>query len=314
MSSVVLLQSPYIPPPPVYGTPGWERMILTWTGWDGSVWDLTHPDGGVFLTRGGVRGLGMPDKINHYRDENATIDGAYWRGLKYGPREVYWPTHLFNDASTREWTDFDRAFWKSLHPRREGVWSVTVPGVSTRTLRLRLTSDGSWAPEVDPTFFGWTDYPITLQADQPLWVGGTIAREFEGVGGTPFFGGTTAGDPIIVIGSGRTLSTASITNPGDEDAWPRWKVTGPSTMATVAVAGHTVEIPVTLADATKWISIDSDPTVQSIVDQDGNDVFESMGAIDFGAIPAGETVNLSLSMTGTGKIRVEFDPLYLRAW
>lgn len=58
MPGPIVLASPRVFLPGTLLPVGWERLKLTWTGWDGSQWDLTNPNGGVFLTEDGVEGLG----------------------------------------------------------------------------------------------------------------------------------------------------------------------------------------------------------------------------------------------------------------
>jgi hypothetical protein len=45
--------APYTPVIPGSFNP-WQGMKHTWTGWDGSVWDLSDPESGVFLTADGL--------------------------------------------------------------------------------------------------------------------------------------------------------------------------------------------------------------------------------------------------------------------
>ena len=317
ISVLGLPDPPYVPPPL---NPGWERAQVVWEAWDGSTWTLSDPDGGVFVVRGGMRGLGMPTGIKHYRDQSPATHGAQWRGLVYESREVFWPLYLYADGGTREWVERDAAFWASLHPEHEGRLSIIVPGVSTRSLMLRLESDGGWAPEMDPTFFGWAQYGITLMADQPLWEGSPVRLTWAA--GTPplFHGGETPGDPIIRIASGRTASTATVTNPGQAEAWATWTFYGPlgATGAMVTVDGRDIDVPFEVVAGDKVV-IDTSPREQTayLVHPDGSseDVFGLLGAFEPWPIQAGDAADLTLLLRdGTGSIGLEMVPLHLRAW
>lgn len=299
------------PPPPPPNSPGWESIEVTWEAYDGSLWRLTDPRSGIFIMRGGVRGLGTPKGV-HYRDQSPAVHGATWRGLTYDPREVFWPIYLYSDASTAEYIKLDRAFWDSLHPEYEGTMTVRVPGFTARKIRLRYIDDGNWTPERDPAFVGWTTYGITLQADQPLWEGETVVGgPWQASTPVPFHGGTDPGDPIINISKGRTLATATIHNPGQIEAWGKWKIDGPCTSATIDIDGHVTEVPIEL-EVNQSVTIDMRPTEQTALRENGTDVFELLGETDFAPIPAGGNATLTLDVDETGAISVELVPLYFR--
>lgn len=311
MSPIVL--GIYVPPPPPpVNSPGWDGIEVIWTGTDGSPWNLTNPANGVFITRGGMRGMGVP-KSTHYRDQSPGVHGATHRGVSYDPREIFWPVYLYNDVSTVEYMKLDRAFWDSLHAEFEGTLTVRVPGVSKRSLRLRLTDDGNWTPERDPAFVGWTTYGITLQADQPLWEGTPVlGGPWAATEPVDFHGGTDPGDPIVNISRGRTISTASINNPGDVEAWPIWVVEGPCSSASITVDGHEIEVNVEL-DEGQSVTIDTRPTEQTALRENGADVFTSLGETDFAPIPARGVSTLALDIDSTGSISASLTPLYFRA-
>ena len=312
MTSVVI-GVPAITPPDPSGHPGWEKMRSTWTSWRGEIWDLTNPDMGVFIRREGVRGLGMPS-ITHYRDELNTIPGSTYRGTTYKAREVFWPIRLFHDAGSREYVERDDLWWRGLHPRHVGTWTIEVPGISKRHLDLRLEGDDDWAPEADPVFFGWADYGVNLLAEQPLWYGDPALYRFSPAAPAPFFGGTEPGDPIISITSGTALTNASVTNPGDEPAWGTWTVYGPNEGATLVIDGKAIEIPWEMEEG-DFLRLDSSPSARTAIDQDGVDRFEDLGAVAWGSVPDGGTSSLTLTLEGgTGAIDFAFSPLYHRAW
>lgn len=312
MSSILL--GVYVPPPPPPpNSPGWEATEVTWEGADGSLWRLTEPSLGVFIMRGGMRGLGRPKKTD-YRDQSPAVHGATWRGLSYEPREVFFTAYLYSDVGTKEYVTLDRAFWDSFDDEIEGTLTVRVPGFPARKLRLRLVDDGNWAPERDPSFYGWTTYGMTLQADQPLWeAAAPIVDSWRASTPTAFFGGLTPGAPIITISRGRTLAAATITNPGDVEAWPIWTVSGPCTSATISVDGHEIEVPIELEEG-ESVRIDTRPTEQTALRENGDDVFTLLGETDFAPIVprrAGFST-LALDIDSTGKIGIELTPLYLR--
>jgi hypothetical protein len=78
------------------------------------------------------------------------------------------------------------------------------------------------------------------------------------------------------------------------------------------VNGATIIAPVTL-DAGEVMVIDTDPEVQAAYVGD-TDVTIQLTKAEFAPIPSGESVELSLFMTGTGTIQAELTPLFERAW
>jgi hypothetical protein len=282
------------------------------------VWDLTNPDGGVFLVRGGIRGLNMP-KVRHYRDKSPAVHGASYRGTTYDEREAFWPIMLYSDSTSRDFVELDSAFWRSLHPEHEGTWTITVPGVSTRSIRLRLEDDGDPSPEMDPTFLGWAQYGIRLIADQPFWEATALHREWQADVPADFFGGTTPGDPIIVISSSRSAATAEVTNPGDVEAWPIWTFTDMGAAGAHAnVDGHSIFFEFAIASGDRLV-VDTRPTEQTafLYHPDGSydDVFTSLTSYDPAPILSGNAAVLDLELLdNVGQIDLDLMPLYHRAW
>jgi hypothetical protein len=297
---------PYIPPAPPESP--WTGMPMTWTGWDGSVWNLCNGAEGVVL-QAGVRGFGQAP-YTHWRDKSPAVPGAKHNGEIADEREVFWPIKVYSDASSREWVERDRAFWRTLQPSRTGVWTVTHPDGAKRSLTLRVASDGDPSFDTIPSLQGWAKYGITLVADQPYWEGQPIFRTWAQFEQQPFLPPTAGAG--YTVSSGSPLETATITNPGDVETHLRWEITGPCTSVTVGAGGAMIIAPVTL-DAGETMVIDTDPDEQAATIGD-TDVTKQLTKAEFTPIPPGESVKLSLFMEGTGTIRAELTPLYERAW
>lgn len=298
------------PAPPVL----WVGLDMKWIGWDGSEWSLTNPsDGTVMLP--GVRGMNMPPII-HHRAAHASLPGARWRGNSVDIREVFWPIQIYTNLGSQEWIEIDRAFWKTMDPTKTGTWVVVQPDGTTRSLKLRFVDDGTQTFEHDPTLEGWTNYGITMAAEQPYWEGSAISGLWQAGSQSPFFGGT--GAPAFTISPSNTLADATITNPGDVDSYVTWRVYGPVTSATVGVNGRNITIPFTIA-AGDVLEIDTSPSGQiALMGPLGGpltiDKTPDLGDIDFAPLPAREQSSLSLAMSGTGSVVATFTPLYYRAW
>jgi len=286
----------------------WPGLYMTWTGWDDTVWELSEDSSGVRLLAG-TRGLSTPP-FDHFTDDSPAVHGSRWRGYRSLERPVFWPLGVYGGGGTQEWLDYDRAFWRTLHPKRPGTWTVRQPSGETRTLRCRFRTVDDDALDVDPSLLGWGVYGVRLCAEQPFWQGQAITRSWQAAEPVDFFG---AGAPSFSIGSGSTLDDASIDNTGDEPAWPVWTLHGPFTSVEVGVDGQVVEVPFALADG-QSLTIDTAPTAQRAIDSAGVERTGELGEAQFAAVPAGTQVELSITMVGTGTVQAALVPLYHRAW
>ncbi len=324
MTSVFLATLPVIGylPPQATTFPGMTAM--TWTSWEGYQFSLLG-DGGVLLTNSGVRGLNMP-QVDQFTSESASVAGAAYRGYRAKPRSIFWPTFIYSDASSDAWLGLDRAWWRSMRPDREGTWSVTVAG-ATRTIACRWVDDGDHAFANDPLMAGWSLYAIRMVANDPFWKGAPIERVFTSTTPQTFF--STTG--VLNISSGSDVSTASISNTGDVDAWPVYTLYGgpvsPMTTASVGIGSSQIVVPFPVA-AGHALVIDTDPKVQTamdatwFIDSNGNRVVTltgteltgSLGAADFMPVPPADPQSLNLTTTGVGAVGVSLTPRFWRPW
>ena len=306
MTNIAFADLPVVPAPPVNP---WHRSVMTWTGWDGSEWDLSQPRGGVFLTGQGVEGLGMPEH-QAWVGTSPSVHGQFYRGFVVEPRQVFWPIYLYSDVGSEAWLELDRAFWRSLQPGKHGAWTVVTPKGGRRFLSCRFVDDGRHSVRMDPMLRGWASYGVSLIADNPFWTGEPARRTWSQSNGVNAF--DAGPDYALRISSASQLSTAAMTNEGDLEAWPVWTIKGPATSVTVGVDGATVQWTVQLFEGDTLV-IDTDPTVQSAW-LNGVDVTSQLGSADFAPIPAGHELPLSLTMAGTGSVEAAITPRFFRAW
>lgn len=298
------------PVPPPVPSP-WHRLVMTWTGWDGSTWVITDPDSGVFLTGAGVRGLAMPPVTRH-TDTSPAVPGSRWRGKRIDERGVFWPIYVWSDDGSADWLGRDAAFWRTMHPDRPGLWTVHGPGGGYRSLLCRYAEDGDHAHERDPALHGWAAYGVTLVAEQPFWTGRPVVREWAvGTVRDAF-----TGPGVLNISPGHRTDNATIDNPGDEPAWLTWLVRGPSSSAVVGIDGADIEIPWTLG-AGEHVVVNTAPDRLTAVDQDGVDRVDDLGVVEFAPVPDGGEVPLAVTLQGAGQgalVRASLFPPSYRAW
>lgn len=323
----IVYGAPYMPPLPA--APAFSGLGMRWAA-KGTEWELTNPSTGLFL-KPGIRGLGSAAYTRH-STESPAVAGSRFEGASFQDREVFWPVHIFSDAGSVEWMHRDREFWATMDPNDTGVWTVTHPDGSHRSLRLRFLNDGDKVHDRDPMRVGWDSYGITLVAEQPFWVGDPVVKSFKGQAPPePFF--EPDGPQIVNISSSYSAANATMDNPGDVESYPRWYVDGETATVSVGVDGFVVDVPFAVP-AGHCLVIESDPDLIGAtlyeVTADApskpsdrvvgvhliNPVDKSaqLGEADFAPIPSGKQVPLSMEIMGPGKVECLLPTLHRRPW
>ena len=297
-------------PPPAPYVP-WIRSVLEWIGWDGSVWNLSDWRSGVFAMYDGIEGLSRPTHTDWIAPMSPAMHGQQFNGFVVDPRKIFLPVFIYSDASSDAFQELDAAFWATMKPNRPGTLRFTSTA-GTREIRARFRSDGGHSYIRDPHKAGWARYGIELIADDPFWTSESISQSWAQQEGRDFFGGPNSKAPMFYIGSGSQLASATISNPGDVDAWPIWTVTGPADGPRLGVGGRFVSAPFDVLEG-QTLMINTDPTEQTAW-LDGADVTHLLGEYSFAPIPPGEDRALGLSMSGAGSVHVMITPRHDRAW
>jgi len=318
----ILVATTTEPLPETPPTPGVEfgiatdTLALTWTGWNGDVWQIQgDPRSLARLEVDGRVGFGMPP-ITHYFTRSATTDGAQWQGYRVDERPFEMPLFVTGATPTLAREEQSR-FMSTLRPDKRGVLTVADPVGNRRHLQLRYFAGAD--EEIRQSTYGlyWYSHRLRMIAEEPYYYGDTTLKEFAPDASVNFYGGGvgTLGPPFY-IGSSSTTDSAVLTNPGDVDAWPVWTVHGPFTSFVGGVGGALINLPIAKG-AGEWIKIDTTPSRQTIVDHTGANMWPNAGAVEFASIPAASTTVLTLTLAGTGvgtKVEVEFTPQYWTAW
>lgn len=281
---------------------------IQWHGVDGSVWYLTDPTSRVRLMPG-VRGLEAPT-IDRWTSEAPGLAGNRYRGHRARAREVFLPVYL-RGASSADWLAAKRAWHASLDPDHEGTLVVTLAG-QRRYLPCRwVSTEQGWS--YDPLLAGRASFGEYLEASGVYWLADPITRSWTTEAPGEFF---MTGGGVFFVSASNTIGDAVIDNPGDVPAWPVWTLNGPFDTATISVNDATIEVPFAVGSG-EWLRIDTRPDRQSVADDTGADRVSALGAVTFASIPAGSSVSLGLSATGTGTgflVTAELTPQFRRAW
>lgn len=269
----ILFAAPYVPPAPVVPPSQLPGIKHTWTGWDGTVWNLSDYRSGVFLM-GDVEGMAMPD-ITNYTHSSPVVHGVQWDDWLATGRKVNWNIGVYTDPSRKpaEWIELNRAFWRTMRPGTTGVWTIELPTGEKFSLTLRFAAVNAPLTR-DPSKAGWQVYGIELLPENPFFDAGTIVGSWVVGRQIPFYGFRRFGPPFYHSPASQ-LATAKISNTGDVEAYLEWTIVGPSTSAVVGLDGELIRIPFPIERGQRLI-IDTDPLNQ-IAELDGEDVMERIG-------------------------------------
>lgn len=291
--------------------PAWHGLRMTWTSWDGSLFDFTDPTSGVFMVDEDVRGLELHEP-ERFTSTSPNVPGSQYNGGRIPERDCFWPLFMHGDGlDSIEWLAWRRKFMRSLHYRKPGLWSVAQPDGEIRSLECRFRILDS-PNRRDPARFGRQKVGVTLVAEWPYWVGTPVTDSWE-VKESP---GPFDGPGVLNIAPGSSMSSASITNPGDEPAWLDWRVDGPSASTVIGVGDDVITVPALAAG--EWRSLRTHPYGRVMLDQNGDDVTGTLGdSSRFAPVESGEDVALNVEMTGASlgaKVAVSLTPQYLEAY
>jgi hypothetical protein len=270
----------------------------------------------VYLTGDGLLGLHDPAGTR-WTSSSPVVHGSQFRGWIAGEREVFWPILVYSEVDSPDWLYRYRAFWRTIDPRQTGVWSVTTPDGGTRTLTCRGNPDGTSTYEVDPLSYGWSAYGVRLIAEDPFWYGTPETYTWGAGDSQPVFGGPG----VINISRSSDLTTATISNAGDVEAYVQWTIRGPVKSAQLGAAGRPIVVPFAVA-AGRELVVDTRPTAMSAIERDvdgGNTVdrTEELGTSSWVAVAAGNDVALSLALASDGPgsfVRADLTPRFYRAF
>ena len=274
----------------------------TLTGWDGSVWDLMNPSGGVFLLQEPIVGLGETTGAR-WSSVAPYVPGSRYRGTQVLERPVSFSVGVVAD-SFGAWVVLDRAFRRILRRDKTLVWTVTLEGVGVFNLTCRydgpaLPFDGLLAAQ------GYARYDLSLVADEhPYWRGEPVTATFTTATPEDFI--PSGGAPPFIISEGSTMGSASITNRGDVTVWPTWTFRDAFTAISATVGGSTIGVVPDLVSGDVLV-VDTNPRVQSAV-LNGTRVRGIISPHAFAPIPAGDTTPITFAWTGSGSASVTIIP------
>lgn len=273
----------------------------------GQAWPLTDAALG-WTTFDEVGGLGAV-QVEHTTDPHPR-GGARIRHTQDQPRVINWPLLIYGATHMEfieRWRTLARAF-KLTHRRGPGRLLITRPDGTRREIRVSL-QDG-FLGEPGQGFTHDTTV-LALYCEDPYWrATDAMTLVFGAPAPRPFL------NPFPSLSSGRVLGDASIQNPGEGDAWPSWRLTGPALALTAT--NHTVGAAFTLSYAVtgaQSITVTSDPpTVRGPAGEVLTGALNWPGAVLWHLEPGLNDVTLSVAgASPQTRIEVAFVPRYEQA-
>lgn len=234
------------------------KPVFTWVDPDGREWPLSNTSEELGWFTLWPSGWGAsPIEIT---TDQLPRGGEAVRAIASKPSTLQWPLEIFgrtHDEFVSRYRRISRAFKLTTRRQRPGVIRVQRPDGSVRQAQAfyaqgleaeaeqnhlfarpvvsLLVPEGKWRaalPVVVERSFTGSGGTIPEDPEEPeepvTFFAPYLSVTSSNVVGTPG-GGDTGGDGSTGGGEDDPASLTTITNPGDEEAWPVWTVVGPMT-------------------------------------------------------------------------------------
>lgn len=239
--------------------------------------------------------------------------GSRLRAIKHAPREfslALWIEDTDPAALRRQMRDL---VFRMDPVRGDGRIRVSSPAGDQREIHCRVVGGLEMSEVLGETSADTVQRAVaTFRAVDPYWYWvSDLVTEFEAGDPPSFF-------PIfpLRLASSEVFVDASVDNPGDVEAWPVWRITGPGTGLVLRnlSTGEVFDADITLASGERVV-IDTRPGAKTITRSDGTNLWTEVDEMSWmWALQRGTTL-LRIEMTGTtpgvSKARLEFRPRLL---
>lgn len=303
----ILVPSVYVPPEQPPGVP-WPTLInqmpaVSFTDPRGVTTHLSDWENG-WLLQPGAKGLDMP-QYAFATDESPGIDGYVLRDVRAQGKEIILPVAFWANDSRAAYKARRRALISSLNPKRGvGTLTLTEPDGATRTIGAYYSGGLEGDESLDAAGERWCINALTFGVPSPYWTGGEVSHSWKAGSDAEFF-------PVlpVVVGDSQVLGEVTVTNPGDDVAYPVWTIDGPATTITLTNQANGQEIVLTRTiTAADTIVIDTRERRQSALLNgvtnlwpdlsDGSELWPlEEGDNDLDLVVAGSTSATSVAMT-----------------
>ena len=292
-------------------------LTVTYIDPDGTAWAWSNPATGCVVTD--VTGIGSPPAAL----ADVALSGGGSLAQSYNPakRSIVIGLHAFDEDAQAGLLDLVDRLAFALWTERAGLPAPGTlrfarPGGTARQIEVYCTS-GPDQTEAEATrdAYQWsTDYALTfVSALDPLF------QDVDPVGplvfGAPPVSGGVPPMPPVLLTPSSTLGTSTVRNTGNGDAYPVWTITGPGVPTLTNVTTQRAFSLDVALESDEVITVDTRPTLQSAIDQDGTDRWGDLVKTSprdlWTLIPGTNVLNLELASAGEGS---KIEMLYHRRW
>lgn len=225
------------------------------------------PDGTVTLLDVDWEASGryMPE-VAFQEDEVPGEDGSRMREARFLPHEFTLKLTLVANTEGDLRAGI-RSLLSTMNPKRgEGAIRVTSPIGDQRLINCRVSAglgleekEGLSGPEMQQAV-------VTFRAFDPLW------KDVSETSQSFVIGASRAFFPIfpLTLTSSQIVVSSVITNDGDDEMWPVWRITGPGSVISLtnATTGKTLTLS-TVLGVGESITVDTRPGHKTVKRQDG---------------------------------------------
>jgi hypothetical protein len=201
---------------------------ITYIDPTGRRWPMTDVTADWYTLAEGVSGMGAAEYA--LVSDPHPRGGARLRHSQVQPRTIVWPV-LVKGADhmvfTKTWRALAQAFTRTIREGRPGTLEVARPDGTAR--RIPVFYERGWDGQGrTATGITWDSAVVTLWCEDPYWVdvqAQTVHRETGALADYQV--------PFPTVSSSQVLGATTVTNPGDIEVWPTWRVSGPASSVTM---------------------------------------------------------------------------------
>lgn len=218
---------PHSPPPPPAQIPEIGYASISYIDPHGTVWPMTDASASVFALADGVSGMGAAPVT--LTTDPLPRGGVKLRHVQPQARTIVWPVHVEADTHQEfidSWRAMGKAFTDTLR-YGPGILDIARPDGTRRQIKVRYQE--GWEGLGQPgTGINWDNAVVTLLAEDPYYFDpDPVTITLTNAPPSNYL------NPYFTVSSAEVLGSATITNPGDVDAWPSWSIAGPATLVTI---------------------------------------------------------------------------------
>ncbi|MHC3450756.1 phage distal tail protein [Streptomyces prasinus] len=317
----ILVPSVVIPPEEQQGPP-WPTLInqmpqVAFTDPRGTTTVFSDWENG-WLLQPGAKGLDMPEYA-YATDESPGIDGYELRDVRAQGKEIILPIAFWAHDSRAAYKERRRRLINSLNPKRGvGTLTLTEPDGATRSIGAYYTGGLEGDESLDAAGERWCINALTFGVPSPYWIGGEVAHSWKAGSDAAFF-------PVLPlqVGDSQVLGEVTVTNPGDDVAYPVWTITGPATSITLTntlpndpITGAPVVRTLALTrtiTGTDTVTIDTRERRQTALLNGSANLWPDLGDSELWPLEEGENrLNLVVAgSTALTSVAMTYQPRYL---